>query len=58
LKQRLPESTSQQEKKKKKNPYLCPNLAMQKDFTPLVYSADGITGREAKNVENHIAYNI
>jgi hypothetical protein len=29
---------------------------MQKDFTPLVYSVDGIAGREAKNAEKHLAY--
>ena len=28
---------------------------MRKDFTPLVYSVDGIAGREAKNAERRIA---
>jgi hypothetical protein len=31
---------------------------MQMDFTPLVYSVDGIVGREAKNVEKHLAYTL
>jgi hypothetical protein len=40
----------EQQEKEKKHQYLC--LEMRKDFTPLVYSVDGITGREAKNAEN------
>jgi hypothetical protein len=47
-----------QQEKEKKNQYLCPCLEMQKDFTPLVYSVDGITGREAKNAEKHLAYHL
>ncbi len=31
---------------------------MPKDFTPLVYSVDGITGREAKNAEKHLTYHL
>ena len=31
---------------------------MWNNFTPLVYSVDGITGIEAKNVEKHIAYHL
>jgi hypothetical protein len=31
---------------------------MRKDFTPLVYSVDGITGREAKNVKKRLAYHL
>jgi hypothetical protein len=31
---------------------------MQKDFTPLVYSVDGIAGREAKNAEKRLAYHL
>jgi len=42
-----------QQEKEKKNQYLRPCLEMQKDFTPLFYSVDGIAGREAKNVEKH-----
>ena len=28
---------------------------MQKDFTPMVYSVDGIAGREARNAEKRLA---
>ena len=31
---------------------------MRKDFTPLVYSVDGIAGREAKNAEKRLAYHL
>ena len=31
---------------------------MRKDFTPLVYSVDGIAGREAKSVEKHLTYHL
>ena len=31
---------------------------MRKDFTPLVYSVDGITGREAENAEKRLAYHL
>ena len=31
---------------------------MRKDFTPLVYSVDGIAGREAKNAGTCLAYNL
>jgi hypothetical protein len=48
---------AQQEREKKKQ-YLCPCLKMRKDFTPLVYSVDGIAGREAKNAEKHLAYHL
>jgi hypothetical protein len=44
-----------QQEKEKKNQYLHPCLEMRKDFTPLVYSVDGIAGREAKNAEKHLA---
>ena len=47
-----------QQEKEKKNQYLHPCLEMRKDFTPLVYSVDGITGREAKNAEKHLAYHL
>ena len=45
-----------QQEKEKKNQYLHPCLEMWKDFTPLVYSVDGITGREAKNAEGARRY--
>jgi hypothetical protein len=44
-----------QQEKEKKNQYLRPCLEMRKDLTPLVYSVNGITGREAKNVEKRLA---
>ena len=31
---------------------------MRNDFTPLVYSVDGIAGREAKNAEKRLAYHL
>jgi hypothetical protein len=31
---------------------------MRKDFTPLVYSVDGIAGKEAKNPEKRLAYHL
>jgi hypothetical protein len=31
---------------------------MRKDFTPLVYSVDGIAGREVKNAEKCLAYHL
>jgi hypothetical protein len=47
-----------QQEKEKKNQYLRPFLEMRKDFTPLVYSVDGIAGREAKNAEKRLAYHL
>ena len=47
-----------QQEEEKKNYYLRPCLEMRKDFTPLVYSVNGITGREAKNAEKHLAYHL
>ena len=47
-----------QQEKEKKNQYLRPCLEMRKDFTPLVYSVDGIAGREAKNAEKCLAYHL
>jgi hypothetical protein len=48
----------EQQEKEKKNQYLCPCLEMRKDFTPLVYSVNGIAEREAKNAEKHLAYHL
>ncbi len=31
---------------------------MRKDFTPLVYSADGVAGREARNAEKRLATHL
>jgi hypothetical protein len=47
-----------QQEKEKKNQYIRPCLEMRKDFTPLVYSVDGIAGREAKNAEKRPAYHL
>ncbi len=47
-----------QQEKEKKNQYLRPCLEMRKDFTPLVYSVDGIAGREAKNAEKRLPYHL
>jgi hypothetical protein len=47
-----------QQEKDKKNQYLRPCLEMRKDFTPLVYSVDGIAGRETKNAEKRLAYHL
>jgi len=47
-----------QQEREKKNQYLRPCLEMRKDFTPLVYSVDGIAGREAKNAEKHLTYHL
>jgi hypothetical protein len=44
--------------KEKKNKYLQPCLQMRKDFTPLVYSVDGIAGREARNAERKLATHL
>jgi hypothetical protein len=41
--------------KEKKDKYLQTCLALRKDFTPLVYTVDGIAGREAKSAEKHLA---
>ena len=38
--------------------YLQSCLQMQKDFTPLVYSVDGIAGREAHNAERKLATHL
>ena len=41
----------EQHEKEKKDKYLQNCLEMRKDFTPMVYSVDGIAGREARNAE-------
>ena len=40
--------------KDKKEKHLIPLHAQRKDFTPIVYSVDGIAGREAKSDEKHL----
>ena len=44
--------------KEKKTKYLQSCLQMRKDFTPLVYSVDGIAGREARNAEKKLATHL
>eukprot|EP00956_Cyclotella_meneghiniana_P033352 scaffold95206_cov68-Cyclotella_meneghiniana.AAC.1 len=41
--------------KLKKEKHLAPCLAMRRDFTPLVYSVDGMAGRETKQAERRVA---
>ncbi len=48
----------EQHKKEKKDKYLRNCLEMRKDFTPMVYSVDGIAGREAQNAEKHLAVHL
>ena len=43
------------QEKEKKDKYLDSCLQQRKDFTPLVYSVDGIAGREARNAEKRLA---
>ena len=43
------------EEKVKKNKYLAPCLARRQGFMSLVYSADGMAGKEAKSFERRIA---
>jgi hypothetical protein len=43
------------QEKEKKDKYLRPCLEQRKDFTPLVYSVDGIAGREAKSTDKQVA---
>ena len=43
------------QEKEKKDKYLASCHEMRKDFTPLVYSVDGIAGREARAAEKRLA---
>jgi hypothetical protein len=43
------------QEKEKKAKYLPSCLEMRKDFTPLVYSVDGVAGREARSAEKRLA---
>ena len=42
-------------KKEKMDKYPKSCHALQKDFTPMVYTVDGIAGIEAKSTEKHFA---
>ena len=46
------------QEKEKKTKYLQSCLQMRKDFTPLVYTVDGIAGREARNAERKLASHL
>jgi len=48
----------EQHEKEKKDKYLQNCLEMQKDFTPMVYSVDGIAGRKARNAEKRLATHL
>jgi hypothetical protein len=43
------------QEKEKKGKYLTSCLEMRKDFTPMVYSVDGVAGREASSAEKRLA---
>jgi hypothetical protein len=43
------------QEKEKKGKYLQSCLEMRKDFTPLVYTVDGVAGREARSAEKRLA---
>jgi hypothetical protein len=47
-----------QHEKEKKDKYLWTCLEMRKDFTPMVYSIDGIVGREARNAKRRLATHL
>jgi len=48
----------EQHEKEKKDKYLQNCLEMRKDFTPMVYSVDGIAGRKARNAEKRLATHL
>ena len=43
------------QEKEKKDKYLCPCQEQQEDFTPMVYSVNGIGGREARGAKKRLA---
>ncbi len=47
-----------QHEKEKKDKYLQTCLELRKDFTPMVYSVDGIVGHEARNAERRLATHL
>jgi hypothetical protein len=47
-----------QHEKEKIDKYLQTCLKMRKDFTPMVYSVDGIAGREARNAKRRLATHL
>ena len=53
-----PTKVLEQQEKEKKDKYLRTCLELRKDFTPMVYSVDGIAGREARNAEKRLATHL
>ena len=53
-----PEKVLAQQEKEKKDKYLHVCHEQRKDFSPLVYSVDGMAGREAKHAERRLAYHL
>jgi hypothetical protein len=47
-----------QHEKEKKDKYLRTCLKMRKDFTPMVYSVDGIAGRKARDAKRRLATHL
>jgi hypothetical protein len=47
-----------QYEKEKKDKYLWTCLELQKDFMPMVYSVDGIAGREARNAKKRLTTHL
>jgi hypothetical protein len=47
-----------QHEKEQKGKYLQNYLEMQKDFTPMVFSLDGIVGCEARKAEKRLATHL
>ena len=52
---KAPDKVLADQEKEKKNKYLDACHERRKDFTPLVYSVDGMAGREAKAAEKRLA---
>ena len=50
-----PQKVIADQEKEKKDKYLNACLERRKDFTPLVYSVDGIAGKEAKGAEKRLS---
>jgi hypothetical protein len=52
------EKVLEQHEKEKKDKYLWACLEMRKDFKPMVYLADGIVGRQARNAKGRLATHL
>ena len=52
---KLPGKVLEDQEKEKKDKYLARCLELRKDFTPLLYSVDGMAGREARMAEKRLA---